>query len=411
MEEQKVLRINRNDNVAVALRDLPQDDVICTEEKAICVKENIPRGHKIALTDIAEGADVIKYGSRIGIATENIRAGSLIHIHNVRTGLGDRNQYRYEPTLQKIDERAEQNKAEAFFEGYQRADGRVGIRNEIWIIPTVGCVNDVVSTIERKARKETGSDEIMAFRHPYGCSQLGEDQEHTRRILADLVRHPNAGGVLLVGLGCENSNIAEIRKYIGDFDPERVRFLVAQDFTDEIAEGVRLVCELYAHTAGMHREKISASKLVIGLKCGGSDGLSGITANPTVGRVSDRIIHAGGSAILTEVPEMFGAEQLLMNRCINREIFEKTVSLINDFKKYFLDNGQPIYENPSRETKQAGYRHWKTNHLGVHRNREQHRSWTCLVMGNGSGQQDCHFWRHPAMIWLPVRHLQQQVRR
>lgn len=364
MEEQKVLRINRNDNVAVALRDLPQDDVICTEEKAICVKENIPRGHKIALTDIAEGADVIKYGNRIGIATENIFTGSLVHVHNVRTGLGDMNQYRYEPTLQKIDERAEQNKAEAFFEGYQRADGRVGIRNEIWIIPTVGCVNDVVSAIERRARKETGSDAIMAFRHPYGCSQLGEDQEHTRQILADLVGHPNAGGALLVGLGCENSAVAEIRKHMGNFDPDSVRFLVAQDCEDEIAEGVRLVCELYAHASGLHREKISASKLIIGLKCGGSDGLSGITANPTVGNVSDLLIQAGGSAILTEVPEMFGAEQLLMNRCINRKVYNQTVSLINDFKKYFISNNQPIYENPSPGNKEGGISTLEDKSLG-----------------------------------------------
>ena len=242
----------------------------------------------------------------------------------------------------------------------------MGIRNGIWIVPTVGCVNNVASAIERKAQSLiSGSvEEILAFSHPYGCSQMGDDQEYTRKILADLINHPNAGAVLVLGLGCENSNIDVLKSYIGDYDENRVRFLVAQDCEDEIEEALHIIQELVDYAGQFHREPISCRELVVGMKCGGSDGLSGITANPVVGAFSDMLISKGGTTILTEVPEMFGAETLLMNRCETRELFDQTVCLINDFKNYFKEHGQTIYENPSPGNKKGGISTLEDKSLG-----------------------------------------------
>ena len=250
--------------------------------------------------------------------------------------------------------------------GYRRPDGIVGVRNEIWIIPTVGCVNNVAQAIERQAKSLISGtvEDVVAFPHPYGCSQMGDDQEHTRTILADLINHPNAGGVLVLGLGCENSNITELKRYIGEYDERRIKFLAAQESDDEIADSLELIRELAAYAGSFEREPVSCSELIIGMKCGGSDGLSGITANPTVGAFSDMLVGAGGTTILTEVPEMFGAETLLMNRCINEEIFEKTVHLINDFKNYFTSHNQTIYENPSPGNKKGGISTLEDKSLG-----------------------------------------------
>ena len=245
---------------------------------------------------------------------------------------------------------------DATFLGFQRPDGKVGVRNEIWIIPTVGCVNNIATALAKRANaKVKGSvQEVIAFPHPYGCSQMGDDQEHTRTILADLINHPNAGGVLVLELGCENSNIDVLKPYIGDYDEKRVKFLVCQEVEDEMEKGGELLEELIDYAAAFEREPISVSKLIIGMKCGGSDGFSGITANPLVGRFSDLLISKKGTTILTEVPEMFGAETILMNRCENEQLFDKTVELINDFKQYFKDNHQTIYENPSPGNKKGG---------------------------------------------------------
>lgn len=331
------------------------------DQKTVTLTEDIPQGHKFALYDIPKDTAVIKYGNSIGIACADIPEGSWIHTHNMKTGLGDLLTYHYEKKTPSLPAEKER-----FFQGYRRKDGKAGVRNEVWIIPTVGCVNNVAQAIERACQKEvTGSVEgVVAFTHPYGCSQMGEDQEHTRQILADLIRHPNAGGVLVLGLGCENSNIEELKKYIGTYDPKRVRFLVAQEADDEILDGIDIVRELAAYAGQFHRELISCSELVIGMKCGGSDGLSGITANPTVGGFSDRLIAMGGSTILTEVPEMFGAETLLMNRCENEQLFDQTVTLINDFKEYFKRHGQTIYENPSPGNKKGGISTLEDKSLG-----------------------------------------------
>ncbi len=358
---QDIIQIHESDNVAVALDTLSAGIAIQVGGREIILAEDIPQGHKVAIGSIPEGEAVIKYGSRIGIATQDIGPGAWVHIHNVKTGLGDLLDYAYNPQLPELEPTED-----AFFQGYRRRDNKVGIRNEIWIIPTVGCVNKVGMAIEKRAKSELGDgvEDIIAFQHPYGCSQMGEDQENTRRILANLVNHPNAGGVLVLGLGCENSNVDELKKYIGAYDPDRVKFLVAQECGDEIEEGLRLIRELVDYAGSFRRDEISSRELVIGLKCGGSDGLSGITANPVVGRFSDLLVSKGGTTILTEVPEMFGAETILMDRCESEELFHQTVRLINDFKNYFKEHNQRIYENPSPGNKMGGITTLEDKSLG-----------------------------------------------
>ncbi len=386
---QNFLKIHDNDNVVVALQVIPAGETIAVEKDGtrVCVTalEEIPAGHKMAICDIPAGGEVIKYGYRIGNAREAIKAGGWIHTHNVKTALGDLLEYSYDPVPAVLaGEAGEKKTGDVTFQGFDRKDGKVGVRNDIWVIPTVGCVNNVATAIAREANawlKENpvGHEtvgEVIAFPHPYGCSQMGDDQEHTRTILADLIKHPNAGGVLVLGLGCENSNIDVLKPYIGDYDDRRIKFLVSQEHEDEIADSVELVKELADFAGTFHREPISVSKLIIGMKCGGSDGLSGITANPLVGRFSDLLISKGGTTILTEVPEMFGAETILMNRCANEELFEKTVDLINDFKNYFKSHNQTIYENPSPGNKKGGISTLEDKSLGC-----TQKSGSALVKG------------------------------
>lgn len=322
--------------------------------KADNVSVNITDGHKYAVRDIKKGESVIKYGMPIGQAVCDIKKGEHVHTHNLKTSLCDELTYEYNSV--KI-EGLEATGEERFFDGYVRENGDVGIRNDVWIINTVGCVNETA----REIAKLTGA---FCFPHPYGCSQLGDDRDITMKVLKGLCIHPNAGGVLVIGLGCENNNIDEFKKVLGEYNKERIKFLNCQDFEDEIAEGVRLVSELKAYAEKFKREKISAARLKIGLKCGGSDGYSGITANPLVGALSDKAISLGGSCVLTEVPEMFGAETLLMQRCVSRQVFDKTVSLINDFKAYYKRHGQVIYENPSPGNKAGGITTLEEKSLG-----------------------------------------------
>lgn len=317
------------------------------------VEVDLSTGHKIALYDIAKGEKIIKYGFPIGEATGDIARGASVHTHNLKTLLGDCLEYVYAPKNIKLPGKTD---GETFM-GYRRKDGSVGIRNDIWIVNTVGCVNKVA---ERLA-KETGA---FCFTHPYGCSQLGDDMRYTQQILKGMVNHPNAGGVLVLGLGCENNNIDVFKKVLGSYDAERVRFLNTQDTEDEITDGIRIINELKAYADTFKRTPCSVSELKLGLKCGGSDGYSGITANPLVGRVSDMLIEKGGSAILTEVPEMFGAEQLLMDRCVNKTVFDKTVDMINSFKNYYKSHGLPVYENPSPGNKAGGITTLEEKSLG-----------------------------------------------
>ncbi len=349
-----MIRIHPADDVAVAV------EAVCPGETALGVRavEEIPAGHKMALRDVAKGEAVLKYGMPIGHTARGIPKGAWVHTHNLATNLDSVLEYVWHPTPRRAVA-----PFSGTFMGFARADGSVGIRNELWILPTVGCVNGTAEALARRANAEFGVP-VYAFPHPYGCSQLGEDHENTQKILARLACHPNAGGVLVLGLGCENNSIPSFRAALGPVDEERVRFLNVQDAQDELEEGLSLIRGIAEVMQGDERTEQGLDKLVIGLKCGGSDGLSGITANPLLGAVSDGVCAAGGAALLTEVPEMFGAETLLMNRCETQALFQKTVDMINGFKRYFESYGQPVYENPSPGNKAGGITTLEEKSLG-----------------------------------------------
>jgi altronate hydrolase len=333
-----LFQIDPRDSVATALRDLEAGE----RHAGVILTEPVARGHKVALRAISAGEEVLKFGFPIGRATSDIAPGAHVHSHNVATDLAASGDYRYRP-----EPRPAGSVATATFDGYRRAGGRVGTRNEIWVIPTVGCVARTAQKIaERAATRHAGRvDGVHAFAHPFGCSQLGDDLAGTRGLLAALASHPNAGGVLIVGLGCESN---QMKAFLAEVDPAaNVLTLGAQAAGDEIEEGLALVDALVETAASARREPAPLSELVLGVKCGGSDGLSGLTANPLVGRMSDAVTGAGGRAILTEIPEIFGAEQLLMTRAADEKVFAQIVGLVNGFKAYFTDHGEPVSENPS----------------------------------------------------------------
>jgi altronate hydrolase len=363
MEVIQILKINPADNVAVAIQSLNVGQQLNVDGQILVAKEAIPAGHKMALKDFAEGEHIIKYGYPIGHARFAVGQGCWINEKNIKTNLEGLLDYTYEPKLTDPDA-VQRNMT---FQGYRRTNGEVGIRNEIWIIPTVGCVNGIVKRLADQLLAETdgkGVDAIVAFPHNYGCSQLGEDHENTRKILADMVKHPNAGGVLVVGLGCENNQVSAFRELLGEIDDSRIKFMETQKVKDELEDGMSLLREIYVVASKDVRSACPLSELKIGLKCGGSDGFSGITANPLLGDFSDFLVAQGGTTVLTEVPEMFGAETILMNRAANTAIFEKTVFLINDFKEYFMKNEQPVYENPSPGNKAGGISTLEEKSLG-----------------------------------------------
>ena len=341
------MKIHPEDTVAVALQTAKPG----TQLNGVCALEEIPQGHKMALTHIPKGQTVVKYGFPIGHALQDIQPGQWVHTHNMKTNLSGEEEYTYCPKYDPIPTRP----AETFL-GYRRKDGKVGIRNEIWIIPAVGCVNDVAKALAAENQDlVTGSiDGLYAFPHPFGCSQTGDDHAQTRKLLASLAKHPNAGAVLVLHLGCENLTHEQFAEELGEYDQERIRFLTCQQVEDEMASGRALLERCAAFSKQFQREPIPASELVVGMKCGGSDGLSGITANPVVGRFSDILVAQGGSTVLTEVPEMFGAEGMLMNRCVNETVFTKAVAMINGFKQYFLRHNEVVYENPSPGNKAGG---------------------------------------------------------
>ena len=339
------IQINPADNVVVAVKDLQTGASLDINGRTIVVLQDIPAGHKVALQDFKEGDHIIKYGAPIGHAREVITTGSWVNEKNIKTNLEGLREYEFNP--QPIPEQP--SRKSLSFNGYRRKNGEVGIRNEIWVIPTVGCVNGITHRLADRLRQETqgtGVDAIVAFPHNYGCSQLGDDHENTRKILRDMVLHPNAGAVLVVGLGCENNQVGAFREMLGNYDTERIRFMREEE--QRLANST----------------DIPLSELRVGLKCGGSDGFSGITANPLLGVFSDFLVAQGGTTVLTEVPEMFGAETILMNRSESKAVFEKTVHLINDFKSYFIENKQPIYENPSPGNKAGGISTLEEKSLG-----------------------------------------------
>lgn len=347
----KVIRIHEADHVAVALQPIRAGETVFAGKTAVIAKEDIAQGHKIAVREIPEGENVVKYGFPIGHATVHVEVGEWVHTHNMHTGLYAETEYTYHPDLKPITPVEPET-----FMGYRRRDKKAAVRNEIWIIPTAGCVNDVAKKMAKDNQDlVAGSVEgLYSFAHPYGCSQTGEDHAQTRKLLAALVRHPNAAAVLVLGLGCENLTCGQFLEELGEYDADRVKFLVCQETADEFAEGRKLLEQCAEYAKQFTREAIPVSELVIGMKCGGSDGLSGITANPVVGRLSDMLCARGAGTVLTEVPEMFGAEGMLLNRCANEAVFRKAVDMINGFKHYFTSHNETIYENPSPGNRQGG---------------------------------------------------------
>lgn len=363
------IRVTPNDDVAVAVRALPAGTVVDVDGACVTLAEDVPAGHKIALRPLAAGEAVRKYGYAIGAATAPIAPGAWVHAHNLATQLGGPLAYAHHGAPRPAASAALATPTPTF-DGYRRHDGRVGTRNELWIINTVGCVNTAAERIARAAAAQyagaPGVDGVHAFAHPYGCSQLGDDLRATQQVLAGLLRHPNAGGVLVLGLGCENNQLDQLLALAGPgVDHTRLRAFNTQDVVDEIESGVALVGALVERMAADRREPCPASDLVLGHKCGGSDGFSGITANPLLGRVADRVTAFGGRVLLTEVPEMFGAEQVLMDRCASQETFDALVAMVNDFKTYFLRHDQPVYENPSPGNKAGGLTTLEEKSLGA----------------------------------------------
>jgi len=354
MEQAKFIKINPEDSVVVALEPLTKGETIAVDGHEITLRQDVPAGHKVLLKAVAEGDDIIKYGYPIGHARQAMAEGDWVNDENLKTNLSGTLEYTYNPVDAKLNIALENRT----FKGYRRQNGEVGVRNELWVVPTVGCVNGVAERLVDLFKQETGLegiDAIHAWHHNYGCSQLSGDHENTRKVLRDICLHPNAGGVLVLSLGCENNQPEDFMAMLGNYDKSRIKLLVTQRVEgNELEEGMKLLRELYAEMKNDRREEVPASELRVGLKCGGSDGLSGITANPLVGRFSDWLVAQGGTSILTEVPEMFGAETILMNRCKTPELFEQTVHLVNDFKEYFLSHGEPVGENPSPGNKAGG---------------------------------------------------------
>ena len=368
---ERMIRINPRDNVAVAIEALYKGDIVTLDGVTYTLVTDLPAGHKMALVDIKEGEKVIKYGYPIGAATRDIARGEHVHAFNIKTCLSEEASYTYDEAVAKVYIEEEETRRLSWkdkvptFMAYARSNGDIGIRNELWIVPTVGCVNRIGEKLADWARTNLDiRDGVHVWTHPFGCSQLGGDHENTRKILADLVHHPNAGGVLVLSLGCENNTPESFRELVGEVDESRVKFLTCQKVEDEIAEGQKLIGQIALEMAKDVRTVTPLSKLRVGFKCGGSDGFSGITANPLVGRFCDELTAMGGTAILTEVPEMFGAEQILFDRCESREVFDQAVEMVNDFKHYFTSHGQVVYENPSPGNKAGGISTLEDKSLG-----------------------------------------------
>lgn len=359
----KFIKIDIKDNVVITLDAYSKGDKIVLGDDTLTVLCDIPKGHKIATGIIEAGTPIIKYGEVIGIASEIIEKGNHVHIHNVKTNLSDIDAYTFDQELVSVDSPLAERKVSV----YPRKNGDVGIRNELWIVPTVGCVNAIAKQIKKmflSSIDDLAIDGVHVFTHDYGCSQMGEDHINTRVALQNIVKHPNAGGVLVLGLGCENNQVDAFRETLGDYDTDFVKFLVAQEVEDELEAGFDILTALYNQMKVDKRVKMPIGHLKIGLECGGSDGFSGITANPLLGEFSDYLVKYNGTSVLTEVPEMFGAEHILMKRCINEPIFDKTVHLINDFKNYYKSHNQVIYDNPSPGNKKGGITTLEEKSLG-----------------------------------------------
>ncbi len=341
------MRAHVSDDVAAALRDLTAGEIADIEGVPTVLREDIPAGHKFALRHLERGEAVRRYGADIGIMSEPAQRGALVHSHNLATALIG--EVAYARDTGDAAHAASTARSLPAWRGYRRADGRWATRNEIWLLPTVGCVAPLVEDIAREANAlHAGKlDGIVGFGHPHGCSQLGDDLAGTRAALAGLCDNPNAGGVLLIGLGCESNQLDDLVALVPEGSRAKIRMMRAQEPGDEHERALELIAQLVEELAPLEREEAPAAALTVGLKCGGSDALSGLTANPLLGRFTDQLVASGGKAVLTEIPEIFGAERALFSRAVSREVFEAAGALLNRFKRYFLEQGQPVSENPS----------------------------------------------------------------
>jgi len=358
------IQVHDNDNVIVALQDLEKGTYLSVNDNNIKLAQDIGRGHKIALAPLKQGQEVYKYGYSIGYACCDIELGDWIHTHNLKTLLSDDDEFSYKPKKQRLQSKEQDLPT---FQGYPRSNGLVGIRNELWIINTVGCVNHLAQSLVRKCKEKFNgcADDFLAITHPFGCSQLGDDLAQTKQLLASLASNPNAGAVLFLGLGCENNQLSALVADLPSELTNRVSYFNAQEVDDEEAIGMEHIEKLLAIMAEDERKPCPVSKLTLAMKCGGSDGLSGLTANPLLGRITEKMANYGATVILTETPEMFGAEQVLMNNAVNEKVYQKVVNLVDDFKQYFVDNNQPVYENPSPGNKAGGLTTLEDKSLGA----------------------------------------------
>ncbi|MDP1559944.1 MAG: altronate dehydratase family protein [Pirellulaceae bacterium] len=376
-------RLHPQDNVVVSLQGSetgsPWEEELANggPDRAVgttvVAMEPIPAGHKMAIRPIAAGQWVIKYGLPIGLAQTDIAVGQRVHVHNVKTGLdaGIATQPDWEPlpaaplTTPILTTGDDPNQ----FLGYLRENGQVAIRNEIWILNTVGCVNQTAQQLAAWANRTLvgrvpNLDGVYAFSHPYGCSQLGDDLQATRNILSGLTRHPHAAAVLFLGLGCENNQLQMQLDAIGPEALKKVRWFSTQDVSDEMEQGRQWLTEMAQQISRYTRQPLPANKLILGMKCGGSDGFSGLTANPLLGRIADWHCAMGGTSLLTEVPEMFGAEPVLLGRCDQPSTRTAVDQMIETFKDYFRQHDQPISENPSPGNKDGGLTTLEEKSLG-----------------------------------------------
>ncbi|MCH1919464.1 altronate dehydratase family protein [Shewanella sp. A3A] len=359
-----IIRLHPTDNVAIALEPLTAGSQLAVDELNITLQQDVEKGHKVALQNINVGADVIKYGAPIGHALTEIGVGSWVHTEQIKTNLNDELEYRYQPVDSSIESQVDDTPEVSI---YRRADGQVGIRNELWVIPSVGCVNGMAAQMVKQflqRHPQLEIDGVFVFPHQFGCSQLGDDLQMTKKLLQNMIEHPNAGGVLVVGLGCENNQVSAIKLGVEQRSDDRVRYLITQQVEDEVEAGLEQLEALYEVMRHDKRVPGKLSEIHFGLECGGSDGLSGITANPMLGQLSDYLIARGGTTVLTEVPEMFGAETILMSRCKDEATFEQLVEMVNGFKRYYKDHDQPVYENPSPGNKKGGITTLEDKSLG-----------------------------------------------
>jgi altronate hydrolase len=368
----RAILLAEGDSVAVAVEAVGPGPVAVSggaADSIVEAKEATPAGHKIALRDISAGSAVLKYGRPIGVAKTDIAAGSWVHERNLGSALsagGGYGSFRGPREWSGARKAAAiLERAPASFLGYLREDGSAATRKELWVVPTVGCVNGSARAIADMARSEFGL-EAQALEHPFGCSQLGGDLEATRRILAALALHPNAAATLVVALGCESNTLESFKAELAarGVAGRELAFLSLQEVGDEIAEARLILAGLAPRIEARQRVELPLSRLCLGLKCGGSDGFSGITANPLVGRLCDLVVAAGGRAVMSEVPEMFGAEDDLLARSASGKVFEGLSSMLLSFKDYYASRGLPVYENPSPGNREGGITTLEEKSLG-----------------------------------------------